>query len=140
MKFQARLHRGPKTLEQEVELEAHETANGMRRFRIGSQTAEAHCEVITPGVYSVLINGRPYEAYISNRPCDPPGGAGPFTVVVGLRRYLVELRDPRRWRRMASSLEAEGPQEILAPMPGRIVKVLVTEGLSHSRCHIRFRT
>ena len=128
MKFQARLHRGTKTLEQEVELVAHESANGMRRFRIGSQTSEAHCEEITPGVYSVLLEGRPYEAYISNRPGDPPGHAGPFSVVVGLRRYLVELRDPRRWRRTGSSLEAEGPQEIVAPMPGKIVKVLVTEG------------
>ncbi len=128
MIFHARLHCGAKALEQEVELMAHETANGVRRFRIGSQTAEAHCEVITPGVYSVLMNGRPYEAYISKRAGDPPGDAGPFSVVVGLRRYLVELRDPRRWRRTGSSLEAEGPQEIVAPMPGRIVKVLVTEG------------
>ena len=51
----------------------------------------------------------------------------------GLRRYLVELRDPRRWRRTGSSIEAEGPQEIVAPMPGKIVKVLVTEGQEVSR-------
>jgi biotin carboxyl carrier protein len=40
----------------------------------------------------------------------------------------VELGDPRRWRRTGSSIEAEGPQEIVAPIPGKIVKVLVTEG------------
>jgi biotin carboxyl carrier protein len=128
MKFQARLHRGSKTLEHEVELLAHETADGARRFRIGGQTAEACCEEITPGVYSLLLNGRPYEAYVSKRPGDAPGAAGPFVVVVGLRRYLVELRGPRRWRRTGSSVEREGPQEIVAPMPGKIVKVLVTEG------------
>jgi biotin carboxyl carrier protein len=49
-------------------------------------------------------------------------------VVVGLRRYVVELRDPRRWSRAGSDIEAEGPQEIVAPMPGKIVKLLVTEG------------
>ena len=38
MKFHARLQRGSKTLEQEVELMAHEAANGVRRFRIGSRT------------------------------------------------------------------------------------------------------
>jgi len=128
VKFHARLHRGSKTVEQEVELLAHEKANGLRRFRIGGQTAEAHCEEIAPGVYSLLINGRSYEASISKRPGDAPGLAGPYVVVVGLRRYLVELRDPRQWRRRGSSLEAEGPQEIVAPMPGKIVKVLVTEG------------
>jgi biotin carboxyl carrier protein len=133
MKFQARIHRGSKTLEHEAELTPHETANGVRRFRIDSQTAEAHCEEITPGVYSLLVNGRSYEAYISKRPGDAPGLADPYVVVVGLRRYLVELRDPRRWRRRESSIEAEGPQEIVAPMPGTIVKILVTEGQEVTR-------
>ncbi len=128
MKFHARLHRGSKTLEQEVELVAHPTANGWRRFRIGSQTLEAHCEEITPGVYSLLIDGRSYEASIARRSGDFPGPAGLYSVVVGLRQFTVELRDPRQWRRRGSSIEAEGPQEIVAPMPGRIVKVLVTEG------------
>jgi biotin carboxyl carrier protein len=128
MKLNARLHRGSKTLEHEVELLPHEAANGVRLFRVGSQTSEAHCAEITPGVYSVLLNGRSYEAYISKRPGDAPGLAGPAVIVVGLRRYLVELRDPRRWRRTGYSIEAEGPQEIVAPMPGKIVKVLVTEG------------
>ena len=115
-------------LEHEVELLAHETANGVRRFRIGSETTEAHYEEITPGVYSLLMNGRSYEASVSKRPGDAPGLASPYVVVVGLRRYLVELRDPRQWRRTGSSIEAEGPQEIVAPMPGKIVKLLVTEG------------
>jgi len=133
MKFQARLQRGSKTLEHEVELVANETVNGTRRFRIAGQTAEAHCEEITPGVYSLLLNGKSYEAFVSKRPGDAPGLAGPYVIVVGLRRYLVELRDPRRWRRAGSALEAEGPQEIVAPMPGRIVKVLVAEGQEVSR-------
>jgi biotin carboxyl carrier protein len=126
MKLNARLHRGSKLLEREVDLSPHEGANGLRLFRVGDQATEAHCEEITPGVYSLLINGRSYEAYVSRRPGDAPGG--PSVVVVGLRRYLVELHDPRRRRRMGSSLEAEGPQEIVAPMPGKIVKVLVHEG------------
>jgi biotin carboxyl carrier protein len=128
MKFHARLQRGSKTLEHEVELLAQETANGVRSFRIDSQTAEAHCEEITPGVYSLLFMGRPYEAQISKRPGDAPGIASPYVVVVGPRQYLVELRDPRRWRQAGSSFEAEGPQEIVAPMPGKIVKVLVADG------------
>ena len=128
MKFQARLHRGSKTLEHEAELVTHESVNGVRSFRVGNRTAEAHTEEIAPGVYSLLLNGKSYEALVSKHPSDASGLAGPYVVVVGLRRYLVELRDPRRWRRTGSSLEAEGPQEIVTPMPGKIVKVLVTEG------------
>jgi biotin carboxyl carrier protein len=133
MKVHARLHRGSKTLEHEVELVANETVDGVRRFRIGNQAAEAHSEEITPGVYSLLLHGKSYEAFVSKRPGDAPGLGGPYVIVVGLRRYLVELHDPRRWRRTGSSLEAEGPQEIVAPMPGKIVKVLVVEGQEVAR-------
>jgi len=128
VKFQARLHRGSEVLEQELELLARDAANGVRRVRIGNETTEAHYEEITPGVYSLLINGHSYEAYVSKRPGDTPGLSSPYVVVVGLRRYLVELRDPRQWRRRGSWIETEGPQEIVAPMPGKIVKTLVTEG------------
>jgi biotin carboxyl carrier protein len=128
MKLTARLQRGEKTLEHEVELVPHESQNGIRRFRIGNQVAEAEVEEITPGVYSIILNGKTFEAFVSKRPGDGAGIASPYWVVVGPRRYLVELRDPRRWRRAGSSFEVEGPQEIVAPMPGRIVRVLVNEG------------
>ena len=128
MKFYARVHRGPEVLDHEVDFPAGEPANGTRCYRIGGQTAEAQCEEISPGVYSLLINGRSYEAYVSKRSGDAPGLASPYEVTVGLRRYIVELRDPRRWRRRGSSFETEGPQEIVAPMPGKIVKTLVSEG------------
>ena len=48
-------------------------------------------------------------------------------VTVGLRNYLVEIRDPRRWKRDGSGVQEQGPQEIVAPMPGKIVRVLVSE-------------
>ncbi len=130
MKFHARLHRGSEVLEHEVELMEGGTAGGVRRFRIGSQTGEAHCEEITPGVYSLLINGHSYEAYVSK---GPDAVADAYFVVVGMRRYVVGWRDPRRWRCAGSSLEAEGPQEIVAPMPGKIAKTLVTEGQNVKR-------
>ncbi len=133
MKFNARLRRGPNTLEHDVELVAHESVNGVRCFRIGRQLNEAHTEEITPGVYSLLVNGRTYEAFVSKRPGDAPGSAGSYIIVVGGRRYVVELHDPRQWRRTGSSIEAEGPQEIVAPMPGKIVKILVSEGQDVAR-------
>ena len=133
MKLCALVQSGPKTLEHELELAAHETAHGLRSFRIDGHRGDAHIEAITPGVYSLLLNGKTYEAYVSKRPGDTPGIDGGYVIMVGLRRYLVELHDPRRWRRSGSSIDAEGPQEILAPMPGKIVKVLVAAGQEVTR-------
>ena len=127
MKFIARLRRGTQVLEHELELAAHETADGPRRFLVDGEKVEAQSEEISPGVYSLLIGGRSYEAHVSRRPADAAGFTTPYVVVVGLRRYVVEIRDPRQWRRTGSAIEAEGPQEILAPMPGKVVRVLVQE-------------
>ena len=54
-------------------------------------------------------------------------------VTVGSRHYLVEVRDPRRWRRDGAGVREKGPQEIVAPMPGKIVKVLVSENQEIAR-------
>ena len=133
MKLHARIHRGSQASEHEVELLPPGTADGTRQFRVDRETTEAQCEEITPGVYSILINGRTYEASVSQRSGDAPGLSTPTVVVMGPRSYRVEVRDPRQWRRSGSAVEGDGPQEITAPMPGKIVKVLVTEGQDVAR-------
>jgi biotin carboxyl carrier protein len=50
-------------------------------------------------------------------------------LTVANREWQVEIRDPREWRRNRSGVaEAEGRQQVLAPMPGKIVRVLVGAG------------
>jgi len=45
------------------------------------------------------------------------------------RDFSVAIQDERGWRRnRGGSLEAEGRQQVLAPMPGKIVRVLVSAG------------
>jgi biotin carboxyl carrier protein len=47
---------------------------------------------------------------------------------VGSSRFAVELRDPRSLRsRQRAAGDEKGPRKILAPMPGRIVRLLVAE-------------
>lgn len=133
MKFQARVHRGVTAQECEVELMPSETAGGLRRFRTGGDEAEAQCEEIGAGVYSLLLNGKSYEAFVSRHSGDALGLASPYIIDVGPRKFVVELRDPRRWRRTGSSLDADGPQEMVAPMPGKVARVLVKEGQDVSR-------
>lgn len=133
MRLELKLHAGSQASEHCLEIlppgGAPPKENAIR-FVLDGKGAEALAEEISPGVYSFLLEGRSYEVVVAKRPGDPSGFESPFVVTVGLRHYLVEIRDLRRWRRSPgglSRIEAEGPQEIVAPMPGKIVKVLVEE-------------
>jgi biotin carboxyl carrier protein len=48
---------------------------------------------------------------------------------VGSTRFAVELRDPRSLRsRKGSGADETGPRKVIAPMPGRVVRILLAEG------------
>jgi biotin carboxyl carrier protein len=88
------------------------------RYRIESEEEKtAGIRQVAPGIYSVLAGGRSYEARAS--------GKG---VVIGGRGFDVEVVDPRRWKRERNHSQAEGRQNIVATMPGKVVRVLVTAG------------
>ena len=92
------------------------------RFQLGdSAERTAHVETPEPGVYSVLMDGRSYDAYVEKT----PNG-----LVVSLQghRFEIEARDPRRWSRKAAGRGGEGVQTIASPMPGKVVRVLVAAG------------
>lgn len=130
MKLEIRLQAGSRTSEHQAELpaEAPHADGGQLRFILDGGTLETDWSEIAPGVYSVLLCGRSYEAQVATPPRGQPAGReAPYTVTVGTRHYLVQIRDPRRRRHTAWTAAAEGPQEILAPMPGKIVKLLVEE-------------
>jgi biotin carboxyl carrier protein len=74
-----------------------------------------------PGVYSVLLEGRSFEARIERT-------AEAWAVTIGGRRFEIEVADPRRLSRRTRSLERQGHQRVTAPMPGKVVRVLVAEG------------
>jgi biotin carboxyl carrier protein len=92
------------------------------RFRLG-ETEPRHADVETPepGVYSVLMNGRGYEARIEPHP-------NAMVVVIDGFRFEIGVRDPRRLSRGAGARGREGVEIVAAPMPGRIVRVLASLG------------
>jgi biotin carboxyl carrier protein len=91
------------------------------RFRLGGEERSAQVEIAEPNVYSVLMDGRSYDARVE----EVPGG---LVVVIDGFRFEVDVRDPRRFSRKASGRRGEGVQTILAPMPGKVVRVLVSAG------------
>jgi biotin carboxyl carrier protein len=74
-----------------------------------------------PGVYSVLLDGRSFDARIERT-------EEAWAVTIGGRRFEIEIVDPRRLSRRAGGPGQEGRQRLTAPMPGRVVRVLVAEG------------
>jgi biotin carboxyl carrier protein len=92
------------------------------RFRVDKgPERRANVEVPEPGVYSVLMDGRSYEARVEQ-------GANALVVVIDGRRFEIEVRDPRRFSRKGAGAGADGVQSVIAPMPGKIVRVLVAVG------------
>lgn len=92
------------------------------RFRVGdSPELCADVEVPEPGVYSILIDGRSYEARVEETP-------GALVVIVEGRRFEIDVRDPRRFTRKGAGGGTDGVQTVAAPMPGKIVRVLIAVG------------
>lgn len=92
------------------------------RFQLGDgPVREAQVEVPEGGVYSILMDGRSYEARVEEHPDS-------FVIVVDGYRFEVEVRDPRRWSRKSGGRGSDGIQTVTAPMPGKVVRVLVVAG------------
>jgi len=88
--------------------------------RVNGSPVELDARASEPGVLSLLVGGRSYE--IRN-------DAGAGEIAVGPRRYAVEVRDPRSLKsRKAAGAGDDGPKKITAPMPGKVVRILVAEG------------
>jgi biotin carboxyl carrier protein len=91
------------------------------RFRLDGDEREADVETPEPGVYSVVMNGRSYDARIEE-------DANGLAVVIDGFRFRIDVRDPRRLARTSAGPGRQGVETITAPMPGKVVRVLVAPG------------
>ena len=128
MKLTLTLQRGSRASEHQLELRSPRVGmgdGGAVSFVLDKQAGEADWVEVAPGVYSIVICGRSYEAQVM--PQFEPTARNPDrrVVRVGLRHYDVSVHDPHRRRGRAALPAADGPQEVVAPMPGKIVKILV---------------
>jgi acetyl/propionyl-CoA carboxylase alpha subunit len=74
--------------------------------------------MLEPGVMSLIVEGRQYRCVLD--------GDG---VVIGGRRFAFEVEDPRSLQgRRGGAGGAQGPRPVKAPMPGRVVRLLVKVG------------
>jgi biotin carboxyl carrier protein len=93
------------------------------KITLDGQPIAADAVEIAPNTLSLLLEGRSYEIRVT------PSPDGILKLQTGLQEFTAEVVDPRAWRgRRHSALEAEGRQQVLAPMPGKVVRVLVQAG------------
>jgi len=78
------------------------------------QPAAASLLEIAHGLFSAVLDGNSYEIRISQNEATVNG-----------HRYRFETEDHRQWKPSRTAASANAPAEILAPMPGKVVRILV---------------
>ena len=95
------------------------------RARVDERSYELVAREPEAGVYLFVVEGRVYECRV-NKTGATRGG---YQVHVGGDTYDVTLSDPKRLRDAKSSgADADGRASVVAPMPGKVVRVLVEQG------------
>jgi biotin carboxyl carrier protein len=93
------------------------------KVSLDGQPVAADVILAAPNAVSVILNGTAFEIHIA------PSLDGTYKLQTGPHEFQADVCDPRAWRgRKAGALEAEGRQQIVAPMPGKVIRLLVNAG------------
>ncbi len=98
-----------------------EHAENSWRCRLDGREIQLDAILPRRDVLSVIIEGKAYEIKREQTATDLHLWVGPV-------RYAAELRDPRSLRgRKGQGSDDAGPRKLIAPMPGKVVRVLAPE-------------
>ncbi len=87
-----------------------------REWRVDAVRVDGH-------TLSLLVGDASYEVTLV-----PDAASGQMAVKVGAMPLLVGVNSRRRWGHTDDGASGTGPQRVTAPMPGKIVRVLVATG------------
>jgi biotin carboxyl carrier protein len=96
-------------------------AEGRWSCRLDGHELDVDAVLVRPDVLSLRIGNSAYEVKAEQL-------AGGLHVAVGSAHFAAEVRDPRSLRGRGRSADDQGPRKIIAPMPGKVVRVLAREG------------
>jgi biotin carboxyl carrier protein len=104
--------------QQRVELPAEAATGGVLDCLIDGKAITVDARFPERGVLSLLVDGRQYRCVLDGE-----------AVIVAGQRHEFSIEDPRSLRgRRGAGDGAAGPRTVKAPMPGRVVRVLVNVG------------
>lgn len=98
-----------------------EQAEGRWNCRVDGRVVEVDAVLARPNVISLRIGNKAYEVK-----CERV--AGDLHLWVGSQRFGAEIRDPRSLRSRGRAADEQGPKKLIAPMPGKVVRLLVQQG------------
>jgi len=98
-----------------------ERTEGRWACRLDGGEIQVDAVLARPDVLSLRVGNKAYEVK-----CERVGGE--MHLWVGSMRFAAEVRDPRSLREKTRAADDHGPKKLIAPMPGKIVRVLVSEG------------
>ena len=93
------------------------------RILLDGKLIDADAVQVAPNTISILLHGQSFEVHVSPTP------DGKLKLQTGPHEFAAQVLDPRAWRgRKHGVLEVEGRQQIFAPMPGKVIRILVQAG------------
>lgn len=95
--------------------------DGRWTCRLEGREVEVDAVLARPDVLSLRIGNQAYEIK-----CERVGSE--LHLWVGSVRFAAEVRDPRSLRGRTRAADDHGPKKLIAPMPGKVVRVLAREG------------
>ena len=104
-----------------------ERAEGRWSCRLDGHEVEVDAVLARQDVLSLRIGNRAYEIK-SEHIGEVKDNKNDWHVWVGSARFACDVRDPRALRSRARAADDHGPRKLTAPMPGKVVRVLVAPG------------
>ncbi len=106
---------------QNLEIELNRREHGIIEAEIGGRVYRLEGKAVEPGIYWFNWNNQSLEIGVT-RSLDG------YVVSLGGRRIPVEILDARTPLRRAAEQGQDGVVHLRAPMPGKVVRVLASEG------------
>jgi biotin carboxyl carrier protein len=95
---------------------------GAAQLSFGGATREAQVSEPEPGMFTIIINDRVYRCALEE------SANGGVEVIVNGERIPVAARDKKHLRGQPGATAASGQVKLAAPMPGKVVRVLLSAG------------
>ncbi len=96
-------------------------ADGRWSCRLDGREVAVDAVLARPDVLSLRIGNQAYEVK-----CERVGAE--MHLWVGSVRFAAEVRDPRSLRGRGRAVDEHGPKKLAAPMPGKVVRILLSQG------------
>lgn len=110
----------------EVTLDYNDGAEGVVSAEVDGRTYEVEVRELPRGEYLLVVGRRVYRSRVESRGDSP----GHFLVTLPDHTYDVTVIDPRRLRSgQTDAAHDSGTAQIISPMPGKVVRVMVEAGV-----------